>query len=336
MRVWIVSVLVTCLAACSSGDGKLDAGNDAGDDGGAGDDRDPGDVDTGDTVAQPDYDPEQSFLLNIPAGTRLCFGFCQERTWRQALDMIGLIDLTSGYYVLPRQEGFHQAEMIDQVIFGPEHWVLLPTAAAGEVQAEYQASWEGEWLYTFKKDFTYQGEIYHLEVHFYIRNDGSGWPGELVVKSGDYFFETTAMLAIRDGDPAIDEAQAFGLCDLPEGTLYTATTASGDRVVMDVRGGPYMNSCLAAGETSCLFLTGAQVQLGAFQQEVSDRLRLVYVGSHHNWYDEYLILLDPPAGDSHAVLVDAPDIMGNTPYLIQMDAEFNEVSRREINDWQTN
>lgn len=94
--------------------------------------------------------------------------------------------------------------------------------------------------------------------------------------------------------------------------------------------------CLAAGETSCLFLTGAQVQIDTFQQAVDDRLALVYVGSHHNWYDEYLILLDPPAGSTHAVWVDAPDIMGNTGCLIQMDANFNEVSRDEITDWQQN
>jgi hypothetical protein len=109
---------------------------------------------------------------------------------------------------------------------------------------------------------------------------------------------------------------------------------AGDQVTLDVRTGPYMSSCLAAGETNCLFLTGAQVQMGSFQQSVDDRLRLVYVGSHHNWYDEYLILLDPPAGDTQAIWIDAPDFMGNTGYLIKLDAGFNEVSKDEITDWQ--
>ncbi|MFC1654513.1 hypothetical protein ACFL2F_01800, partial [Myxococcota bacterium] len=276
------------------------------------------------------------FLLNIPGGTSLCFGFCMGRTWRQALDMVGLIDPTPGFYTLPRQEGFHRAELIDRLIFGPEHWILLPTAAAGEIQAQYESWGNGEWLYTFRKDYTFRGEIYHVEVHFNIRNDGSGWPAEVVVASGDYNFETTARLTMRDGDPVIDDIQAFGLCDLPAGTIYTATTAVGDQVILDVRTGPYMRSCLAAGETNCLFLTGAQVQIGTFQQAVSDRLALVYVGSLHNWYDEYLILLDPPAGNTHAVWVDAPDFMGNPGYLIKFDASFNEVSRDEITDWQQN
>jgi hypothetical protein len=274
--------------------------------------------------------------LNVPAGTRLCFGFCEDRTWRQALDMIGLIDLLPGYYVLPRQEGFYRAEMIEQVIFGPEHWMLLPTAAAGEIQAQYQSWGDGEWQYTFRKGFTYQGEIYHLEVHFNIRNDGSGWPAEVVVDSSDYNFETTAKLTTRAGVSIIDEIQAFGLCDLPAWTTYTATTAVGDQVVLDVRMGPYMSSCLADGETSCLFLTGAQISMGSFQQTVTDRLSLVYVGTHHNWYDEYLILLDPPAGSTHVIWIDAPDFMGNTGYLIKLDASFNEVGRDEITDWQQN
>jgi hypothetical protein len=83
-------------------------------------------------------------------------------------------------------------------------------------------------------------------------------------------------------------------------------------------------------------LTGAQVQMGSFQQSVTDRLSLVYVGTHHNWRDEYLILLDPPAGNSHTIWIDAPDFMGNTGYLIKFDASFNEVSRDEITDWQQN
>ena len=107
-------------------------------------------------------------------------------------------------------------------------------------------------------------------------------------------------------------------------------------MVLDVRMGPYMSSCLADGETNCLFLTGAQVQIGTFQQAVTDCLSLVYVGSHHNWDDEYLILLDPPAGNTHFVWVVAPDFMGNTGYVIKMDASFNEVSRDEITDWQQN
>ena len=342
MKPILAFILMACLSACSSGNGQPDAGDepivDAGGDDAGGDDAgepdadaadggDPGDVDT-----RPDYDPAQSFLLTVPDETSLCFGFCQGRTWRQALDMIGRIDLLPGYYVLPRQEGFHRAELVDRVIFGPEHDVPQPTAAAGEIQAEG----DGEWQYTFRKDFGIQGDPYHVEVQFLIRNPGAGWPAEVVVESGDYFFESSAKLTIRDGQPIIDDVQAFGLCDLPEGTLYTATITGGDQIVLDVRSGPYMTSCLAAGETSCLFLTNAQVQLGSFQQEISDRLRLVYVGSHHNWYDEYLILLDPPAGNTHAVWVDAPDFMGNTGYVIQMDASFNEVSRDEITDWQQN
>lgn len=326
MKPILASILLACLASCSSGNGRPDGG-----DGAAGDDGGPGDVDI-----RPDYDPAQSFLLIVPDDTSLCHGFCEGRTWRQALDMIGRIDLLPGYYVLPQQEGFHRAELIDQVIFGPEHQELLPTAAAGEIQAEYQSWGNGEWLYTFRKDYTYQGEIYHLEVHFNIRNDGSGWPAEVVVESGDYNFGTTARLTIRDGYPVIDEVQAFGLCELPAGTLYTATTSGDDQIVLDVRTGPYMSSCLAAGETSCLFLTGAQVNLDTFQQSIAERLRLVYVGSHHNWDDEYLILLDPPAGNTHVVWVDAPGFMGSTGYVIQMDANFNEVGRDEITTWQQN
>jgi hypothetical protein len=324
MKPILPFILLACLSACSHGNGQPDAGDPDAD---AADGGDPSDVDT-----RPDYDPAQSFLLTVPDDTSLCFGFCEGRTWRQELDMIGRIDLIPGHYVLPRQEGFYRSELVDGVIFGPGQNQLQPVQSPMECQAEYQNWGDGQWHYTCRKSYAFSGESYNLEVFILIRPKTGNWPEEVTIDVTDPSLVIHAKLYIGAGVDFRTEIQTFGPCELPGLGVYTATTASGHRVNLDMRGGV---GCRMVGETACLFLTSARVQLSNFdEQAIHDRFRLVYVGSHHNWDDEYLIFLNPPAGNTHVVLVDAPSYMGSTGYVIQMDANFNEVSRDEITDWQ--
>ncbi|MBW1871613.1 MAG: hypothetical protein JRJ19_06080 [Deltaproteobacteria bacterium] len=328
-------VLSGCSSSNESTDGGQDAAHDAGGDdpgndadGAAGD---PGNEDGG---LKPDYDPTNEFLLEIPGGVSFCHGFHQDRTWQQELAMIGRIDLQPGFFNLPRTPGTYQAELIETVVFGPEHRLLQPTAAQGQFVAEYKSGGLDEWWYKFHQDFTFSGTIYQVEIFLSIGNEGS-WPEEISLDNVAWPAVISARIFIGPGENPLDEIQAFGLCALPDVfKSYSATTAGGDLILLEEREGPYMRACQAAGETSCLFLTSASVQSGEFQQTISDRLRLVYAGSHHNWNDQFLLLLDPPNSNVAAILVEAPDFMGNTGSVSYMDADFKEVSQEEIVDWQ--
>jgi hypothetical protein len=111
--------------------------------------------------------------------------------------------------------------------------------------------------------------------------------------------------------------------------------ANADRVELTVHQGPWYYTCFAAGETACLFLTGARLQIGDHQAEVTDRLGLIYSGSHHNWFDNYLILLDPPAGDVHALLAVAPGVPGEPrdAAFVYLGADLGELRREPVSDW---
>jgi hypothetical protein len=358
---WLSALML--LGGCSSSSELTDAGQDAahdasgGDpgqdaDAGAGDpgsdadagasdpgitdgDGGPGDIGSDDGGQRPDYDPTNEFLLEVPAGVSFCNGFYQDRTWQQELAMIGRIDLLPGFFNLPRTEGTYQAELIDTILFGPEHNQLLPTAAQGQVVAEYKDWGQGEWWYKFHKDFTFSGTIYQVEIFISIGNEGT-WPEEISLDNPAWPVVASAKIFIGPGEDQLDEIQAFGLCDLPAVLKsFSATTAGGDQFLLEEREGPYMRACLAAGETSCLFLTSASVQSGEFQQTINERLRLVYAGSHHNWNDQFLLLLDPPNSNIAAILITAPDFMGNPGSVDYMNSEFTEIAKEEIVDWQT-
>ena len=51
----------------------------------------------------------------------------------------------------------------------------------------------------------------------------------------------------------------------------------------------------------------AEASVGATTRQVGAYFDLVYAAFHHNWSEQYLVLLDPPVGDVHALLLQDPD-----------------------------
>ncbi|MBN2497983.1 MAG: hypothetical protein JXR96_25540 [Deltaproteobacteria bacterium] len=325
-RLW--SLLLGCLlCACAGSSSSSDAGQDAAQDGG------------GDTGARPDYDPAEAFLVTTPEGTALCHGFHQGRTWEQELALVGQIELAAGSLVLPRREGGHPGDWVARVLFGPDRRELIPQGP-GQFEAEYEAVQPDDhsrWLYRFQRAYELDGTPHAVEVRIFVRRIDGAWPEEILIDDPPWEIAISGRLTIGPGQDTLTEVQAFGLCALPEDgrKIMQAQTASGDRIELEIRQGPWYDTCLVAGETACYFLVRAELELGAYQASVEDRFRLVYNGSHHNWFDKYLLLLDPPAGDVHAVLVIAPDFSGANGEVVKLDAELAEISRETIAEWTT-
>jgi hypothetical protein len=334
-------LLVSILAGCSSGNPATDAGLDADAAGGDqpfdgnGDDPTGEDgidgADAGDL--RPDFDPSSEFLLTITPGTTLCHGFHQDRTWQQEWALVGQIELVPGQLTLPRQAGTSEGTLVQNIRLGPDR-IAVQLVGSGEIVAEYKDWGDGEWWYLFRQNGSWEGSPCSVEVFLSIGYDG-GWPAEIVTDHLDWPAVLSAKIWLGPGVDPLDEIQAFGLCELPEVlTTITATTENDDVVVLEERAGPYMRVCQAAGETSCLFLTRAEVTMGDFHQEITDRFLLVYSGSHHNWYDEFLLVLDPPDQDVAALLVIAPDFrMGGPGAVVYLNASLAEISRVSIKEW---
>jgi hypothetical protein len=306
-----------------------------GGDGGTGDDG-PGTDRAADGGGRPDYDPSGSLLLVIPEGTIMCSGFSEGRNEADELAVLSTMELAPGYYVLDRDNGTTQAPgFIQRIVFGPDQTVAEPTASTGTLEAVYHnwSTWE-DWTYILTVPMLLDGAPTEADFTFHVSAENGAWPEEVRLDQLDPLWWATGEFRF-----APQQVQRYALSQLPDPPVrdITATGANGDQIKLVVRQGPYYESCLCSGETACLFLTLAELNLGDYTATVDDCQRLVYVGSHHNWHDQYLVLLDPPATDVHAVRIIAPDVFTQPtldPEFVYLDSSMNELRRESNVTWQ--
>ena len=101
-----------------------------------------------------------------------------------------------------------------------------------------------------------------------------------------------------------EKRQVYDSCDYGHYTLYiiTAEAESGDRVVFHKR----MYSPDFRGGSMPANLESAQATVNGSTRSADDYFSLVYSADHHNWDEGYTVLLRPPIGDVHGlVLIDA-------------------------------
>jgi len=321
LLVWLSALALSCSYSNNGDDGGIGDG-----DGGIGD---------GDGGGLPDYDPSGSFLLVIPEGTVMCSGFSERRDEAGELAVLSTMELASGSYVLDREEGTTQATgFIQRIVLGPDKLVAEPTASTGNLEAVLDGwgTWEN-WTYTFTVPMLLDGAEAEAHFRLQISAENGAWPEEVHLDQLDPFWWAAGEFRF-----APQQVQRYALSDLPDPPVrdITATGANGDQIKLVVRQGPYYESCLCAGETACLFLTWADLKLGDYTATVDDCLKLIYVGSHHNWHDQYLVLLDPPATDVHAVRIIAPDVFTQPPRdpeFVYLDSGMNELRRESNVTW---
>lgn len=304
------------LAACSSSGGNGDGGHDAWD---AGGDR-------------PDLDTSSEFLLVIPPGTSLCNRFSVGRDMLLEHAMRGMVDLKPGNHVLRREAGFFEADIVENVRFGTRDNLLPEVGTPGEVEVEFRDDGTDRyWYYQFRKAFTLEAQEYNLEVRVPVRRVTGGWPEEVVMDPEFMTWNVEAKVLIGPGvDP--DQIQYFDPCELAAAPR-TCTITGADGTVLALQ----LRHCLeppewCAGCTKCYYLSQADVELGAYQETVTDHFRLTYSAGLHNLNPHYLVVLEQPQNGVAALLVD--NALCFTDDLIHLDADLIEVSREAIVDCQ--
>jgi len=325
LLIWLPILALACSYSGGGGDGGTN-------DGDAGTDR------AADGSGRPDYDPSGSLLLVIPEGTVMCNGFAEGRSEVEELAMLSILELAPGYYVLDREEGTSQASgFIRRVVFGPDEIVAEPTSSIGTLEAMHSgwSTWD-DWTYTFTVPMLLDGAPAEAHFRFKISAENDAWPDEVHLDQLDPMWWVTGEFRFEP-----QEVQRYALSNLPDPPVrdITATGANGDQIKLVVHQGPYYESCQCNGETACLFLTRAELNVGEQTATVDDCLKLIYVGSHHNWLDQYLVLLDPPATDVHAVRIIAPSMFtqpSRDPEFVYLDSAMNELRRESDVTWQDN
>jgi len=302
------------LAACSSPGGDGDGGQDAWD---AGGDR-------------PDLDTSSEFVLVIPPGTSLCNRFSIGRDWLSEHAMRGTVDLKPGSYVLEREAGVFEADIVENVRFKTQDNLLPEMGTPGELEVEFRDDGTDRyWYYQFRKAFTLEAQEYNLEVRVPVRRVTGGWPEEVVMDSEFMTWNVEAKALIGPGvEP--DQIQYFDSCQLASAPR-TCTITGADGTVLSLQ----LRHCLeppeyCAGCTMCYYLSRADVKLGTYQETVTDHFRLTYSAAHHNINPHHLVILDQPQNGVAALLVD--NALCFTDDLICLDTDLVEVGREAIVD----
>jgi hypothetical protein len=350
-----LSALILCLSllgGCSNSGESLPDGSDAGQDADSGivydgsdasdaadasDGRD-GPADVGDVDQRPDFDPAQEFVLSIPEETYLCSTLNTARNWEQEFDMLARIDLLHGQYVLPRRVGFVDLDPIAGAQFGPQAETLESDGTPGEIEVErLDLVGDTRWVYTFRKNFLLDGTAVQIEAGFSLDSRFGPWP-DLVVFDPEFMSSyTTGMMRIGPGEDHMTEQQTFASCAYPGNSIsgHAATASAGDQVVLEM--GDCGWSCLGCfGFTVCRFFISAEVTLDGQTRNVTDPFSLVYSAGHHNDGQNFLVVLEPPIGQVAAVLVIEPVTNLYSGELVRLDANLQEISRKDLTGWVNN
>ncbi len=282
-------------------------------------------------------DPAQAMLVTIPKGAALCSGFSEGRTWQQELAVVGQIQLAAPALRLPRAMGTTKVpHFVGALLHGPDRLRFTPIGTEAQREVKRRAGWR----YDYTIDLAGPVQPAKLTLSIELDNKLTSYPPSLSLHAKPTAeLELTVAAELELGSGGQEVTQRYGLCELgaPEETI-DASTAGGDRVRLELDVGPghWLPSCFASGMTACLHLTRAEVTLGQERQRITDRFRLVYAGDHHNWYDKYLILLDPPLSATAALLIEEPSPFssGELGKLHYLDAAL-KVTRTEALNWST-
>ena len=328
MKIFLPAMLVVWLVlpACSDEGGRPDgaAGDaDAGRDAGGSDD----------AGGLPDHDPESSFLLIIPPGSSLYTVFCEGRTWQDEYQMQGRVDLLPGAYVLVRNEGSFDGELVAGAVFGPDH---IPAQVNGPGSFE-AVSYYGSWQYLFRQEYLLGTEPYRLQVTIWFESYfwEDGWPDQATLEGEFAAAWCWARADLGAGSGWCEERQTFCFYDLSmmAGVDHQGTTASGDQVLVEIR---HAQACQVAGNTGCEKVDRAELSLGGAGRVLSDPAALIYSAGHHNMDQKYLLLLDEPIGDTAAVLVESPGFSQTQGgALVRLDASLQPLGSEPFVDWQS-
>jgi hypothetical protein len=81
-------------------------------------------------------------------------------------------------------------------------------------------------------------------------------------------------------------------------------------------------------------LVHARVTLSGDTREVSDYFSLVYAADQHNFNEAYLVLLDPPIGSAHGIVLEEVNIWDPPTHLVYLDEDLQESRRVLLEDFE--
>lgn len=242
--------------------------------------------------------PAPTFELQIPEGLVICANFAEAgagRGVREEYLRKCQIHLRGGTLALPTVTDRFEAEIFDQVFFGPDQQVAVPEAPGTfRVLAFPGAGGLTIYRFTYEQPFVLpDGRRLDLGIFAPIVFSAEGSESREPPRVLDDAFFTAkpgdeALGGSLDGDPVLQ----FGSCTNESLPLI--------EVVAELEDGTTLRLEERFLEESNLFETGAaslqraDVSIAGGQRVVTEYWDLVYSAGRHNSFVEYWVVLDPP------------------------------------------
>jgi hypothetical protein len=231
---------------------------------------------------------------------------------------------------LPTRNETFQAELFEEVLFGPQRLAARPrepgTFRVGRIPAEvttYRCTYAPPWTLP-------DGRLLELEVVSPLVYRARGEvPSESSRRLPPEFFVALkgreALQASVDGTPLV----RYGSCNYESLPLWEVELRLEER---------YEEAAQLA-DTAAASLVAADLTLGAQERRVTDYFELVYSAARHNTLVDYWIYLDPPVvldGTAvHIVELQTPDPAQRRPAgrAAYLDGSFEAIGRLGVSDF---
>jgi len=261
--------------------------------------------------------PPPSFEMVIPPNTMGCGAFVISRPARDEFELKSTIRLRGGSFPLPTDVDSFEADIVEEVVIGPEREVLTPVGP-GRVGLERVING-----CAFSYQFTYEQSF----------RFATGQVIDLVLDQLDFSPADVGEPRVVDAESLIDDVSLqfrnFETGGETAGQVLYSSCTHETLPLFDV------NAELADGTTIHLqerfreelsqsrgpaSLVGATIVLGGQTHVVSDYFNLVYSAVRHNDHQVYWAVLDPP--------VEAPVELGleRPVHVVELRAAFDLTS----------
>jgi hypothetical protein len=319
MKRFTLILIVLATQGCSSGGGNGDGGLPDGID-----------ADGGDGYVV-ECSQEDVYCIVIEAGAQACGVFQDDREWSVELSNLARVSFKVGETLLPEDLTDMEADLVDRVEFGPDATELTPSGP-GLITRTFNPAPNppdsGYQTYEYVQRFEGGPEELTLSMNTDFWVEG-GVPQRRATRIGARFSQYMYLTSLLGIDPNDNlKRQVYDSCDYGHYTLYiiTAQTQNGDQVTFHKR----MYSPDIRGGSMPANLESAQATVDGTTRSTDDYFSLVYSADHHNWNEGYTVLLRPPVGDVHGlVLVDA-DLNADPVEMLYLGSDLTEIRRSPL------
>ncbi len=241
-------------------------------------------------------DPEPLAIV-IPPGTRVCGVFQEGRTLPEEYAVKSTATFIAGRLELPARAGTYNADLLSEILVGPEATPAVPRAGGVFTCESTVAGTRTYYTYKYGQPFTANGNELQVNLEYLsFYRDTNGEEKDEIVFDEPYLCYQFFMHGFL-GDPVDPDTIGYKSYTYESLPLFEleVTAKTGETASLAIRFEPPMAGSGPAN------LVQAEVSFDGVTRRVADYWHLVYSADHHNWNERFWVFLDPPVGDVHVV-----------------------------------